>query len=141
MSATAEAFYNVSPRKGLSIGVVPSESHGGHGFATKPGYPNQWVEITIRSPLGVYSGNPQEMSRNHINILTSDVIVALPGNRGTKNEVSLAIAFMKPAILLGPADCFSDFPTDLPRAHDAATACEFIERHASWPVADTAQKS
>jgi len=30
-------------------------------------------------------------SRNHINILSSDVVIALPGSKGTYSEVMLAI--------------------------------------------------
>ena len=38
------------------------------------------------------------LSRNHINVLSSDVIVALPGGAGTRSEVELAVMYRKPVI-------------------------------------------
>jgi hypothetical protein len=56
------------------------------------GYPNPWVEIPVYTHLPVSGmGGLDASSRNHINILTSDVIVALPGSAGTWSEVMLAI--------------------------------------------------
>ena len=38
------------------------------------------------------------MSRNHINVLSSNVVIALPGGSGTASEVSLAIRYGRPVI-------------------------------------------
>jgi predicted Rossmann-fold nucleotide-binding protein len=39
--------------------------------------------------------------RNIINILSSDVVVALPGSTGTLSEIALALKNQKPLYLLG----------------------------------------
>lgn len=45
------------------------------------------------------AGSGQDLtSRNHINILSSELIVALPGGPGTLSEVQLAQIYAKPAI-------------------------------------------
>jgi len=44
------------------------------------------------------------MSRNHINILTADVIVALPGDAGTGSEVRLAVRYERPIIAFVESD-------------------------------------
>lgn len=56
-----------------------------------PNYPNPHVELAIATHLPV-SGKEgmSASSRNHINILTSDAVVALPGSHGTASEVQLA---------------------------------------------------
>lgn len=46
----------------------------------------------------------ESMSRNHINILTSDIIVALPGDAGTLNEVRLAVRYERPVIAFFESD-------------------------------------
>jgi uncharacterized protein (TIGR00725 family) len=104
MSSVARSFTSVKNRKGSSLGIVPSENGN-----LRPGYPNQWVEIPIITHLPL-SGN-QGMSgesRNHINILTSSVIIALPGKSGTSSEVKLALKYGKPLI------CFLDHPSEIP---------------------------
>ena len=44
------------------------------------------------------------MSRNHINVLSSDVIVALPGDAGTLSEVELAVRYERPLIAFVESD-------------------------------------
>ena len=51
------------------------------------------LTIPIRTGLGD--------ARNVINILSSDVVVALPGGAGTLSEIALAVKNGKPLILLG----------------------------------------
>ena len=63
------------------------------------GYPNSAVELAIFTHLplnGITGTDPR--SRNHINILSSDVVVVLPGNEGTESEMTLAVRYGKPAI-------------------------------------------
>jgi len=98
MEAVSRAFHHVSPRKGLVIGIIPGEATNS-GYSPKPGYPNPWVEIPIRTHLpksGVEGTDP--LSRNHINILSADVLVALPGSHGTASEVELALRYSRPLI-------------------------------------------
>ena len=63
------------------------------------GYPNAWVEIVIRTHLpGRGQAGDDLFSRNHINVLSSDVIVALPGGPGTASEARLAMHYGRPII-------------------------------------------
>jgi predicted Rossmann-fold nucleotide-binding protein len=66
----------------------------------KPNEDNELAEILIRTHLP-YSGNlgDHDLSRNHINVLTSDVIVVLPGGSGTFSELRLAWAYDKPILI------------------------------------------
>jgi hypothetical protein len=101
MNAVSRAFSEVPARRGLVIGIVPSAAEG---TAAEPrqGYPNPWVEITVFThlPMSGRSGT-DPMSRNHINVLSSNVLVALPGGSGTASEVSLAIRYGRPVSRCG----------------------------------------
>ena len=108
MTAVTKAFVETSPRRGISIGVIPTIKNEQNVFEPKPGYPNPYVELPILGPLGTYDGlDPEQLSRNHTNILTSDCIVALPGSKGTWNEISLAQRFQKTLFLFGPTEEFA----------------------------------
>jgi len=71
-----------------------------------PGYPNEWAEVVIQTHLATSGTAGTDLtSRNHINILSSDVVVALPGGPGTLSEVQLANIYGKQAIaFLGPEE-------------------------------------
>ncbi len=91
MEAVSRAFVQAPGRRGSVIGVLPS----GHGDA----YPNPWVEIPVRTHLPLSGERGAEPgSRNHINVLTSDAIIALPGGAGTASEVRLALAYGRPLV-------------------------------------------
>ena len=98
MASISRAFFEVSERKGLVIGVLPSQLDD-PDCRPKEGYPNPWVEIPIVThlPLSGHQGN-DPLSRNHINILSSDVIIVLPGGAGTLSEVELAEKYQKPIV-------------------------------------------
>ncbi len=98
MEAVSKAFCSVRARAGKSIGVLPGQVNDGM-YHPIPGYPNPWVELPVRThlPLSSFHGTQLE-SRNHINILTPDVIVALPGSHGTASEVQLAVQYGKPLV-------------------------------------------
>ncbi len=102
MQAATEAFVGVPDRPGRAIGILPG-SAGGPGAPasgeTPPGYPNRWVEIAIRTHLdarGARGGDAD--SRNHLNVLTSDVVIVLPGGAGTASEARLALRYGRPAV-------------------------------------------
>ena len=98
MEAVSRAFYHVSPRKGLVIGILPGTATDS-GYSPRQGYPNPWVEIPIRTHLsksGVEGTAP--LSRNHLNVLTADVLIALPGSSGTASEVELALRYGRPLV-------------------------------------------
>jgi len=68
---------------------------------------NGQAEILIRTHLP-YSGEElgvHDLSRNHINILTSDLIIILPGGGGTLSELQLSYDYDKPtAVFLNGGD-------------------------------------
>jgi len=102
MAAVSQSFYDTPNRRGLVIGVLPYDESPEE---PRHGYPNQWVEIPVRTHLPSSGKRGMEpMSRNHINVLTSDVIVALPGDEGTLSEVRLAVRYKRPIIAFVESD-------------------------------------
>ncbi|GMH44042.1 hypothetical protein BSKO_11976 [Bryopsis sp. KO-2023] len=97
MEAVSGAFARVKPRKGLVIGVIPGKTLLDGTVVNPSGYPNEWVELPIQTHLSGM-GDSEAMTRNHINILTSGVVVALPGGEGTAHEVRLARKYRKPVV-------------------------------------------
>lgn len=99
MGAVCKAFAETGGRRGLSIGVVPAESID-DPTTTPAGYPNDFIDIPIRTHLVrkqplLWDG----LTRNHINILTADAIVALPGSHGTLHEIAVSIRLGRPTAL------------------------------------------
>lgn len=94
MELVARAFCERRDELGsaaLSIGIVPGEAGADGVYATRPGYPNPWVELAIYTHLPRSgAGGTSPMSRNHINVLSADIVVALPGGSGTQSELELA---------------------------------------------------
>jgi len=120
MASVGAAFVSVEARAGRCIGVLPGPDH-------RPGYPNPSVEIAIRTHLpltGAMGTDPR--SRNHVNVLTADAIVALPGGEGTKSEVQLSVRYGRPAILYGPRDAFWEWPR-VPHADSLEAVARFLE--------------
>lgn len=114
MTATSRAFAETPGRAGLCIGVLPGAEDG---KGSPVGYPNPWVEVAIRThlPLSGAAGTGPD-SRNHINILSADAVVALPGSAGTRSEIELAIRYGRPLAL------FDHPPGDSEQSTDAAAA-------------------
>ncbi len=81
---------------GLVVGVLPDEHI--HGMSLD-------VDIPILTGMGD--------ARNVINVLSSRVIVALPGGAGTISEVAHALKFNRPVVTLGLelGDLFSEHRT------------------------------
>jgi uncharacterized protein (TIGR00725 family) len=98
MQAVSKAFVQTENRQGLSIGIIPGEIKNDQ-YNSLPNYPNPWIEIPVFThlPLSGTQGK-SAMSRNHINILSSDFIVVLPGSTGTISEVELALKYKKPVV-------------------------------------------
>ena len=102
MAAVSKSFYDTPNRQGLVIGILPFDESLEN---PKDGYPNQWVEIPVLTHLPLSGERGMEpMSRNHINILTSDLIVALPGDAGTLSEVRLPVSYERPVIAFVESD-------------------------------------
>ncbi|MBA7627987.1 hypothetical protein ES703_35457 [subsurface metagenome] len=68
---------------GLTIGILPG---------TDAGWASEYVDIPVLTGAG--------LARNYINVLTSQVVVALPGRTGTISEIALALNIGKKVISL-----------------------------------------
>ena len=68
---------------GLTIGILPG---------TDPAWASEYIDIPILTGIG--------FARNYINVLTSKVVVALPGRTGTISEIALALNIGKRVISL-----------------------------------------
>ena len=116
MREVSRAFAEVPDREGRTIAVVPGDyDPAGKQYAPLKGYPNPWVELPVYTHLP-HSGElgSAHSSRNHINILSSDVIVFLPGGLGTLNEARLSARYRKPAVAwLGDSDLSGEFPKSI----------------------------
>jgi uncharacterized protein (TIGR00725 family) len=98
MAEASRAFAEERGRAGLVLGVLPGAGSGGSGAAPR-GYPNPWVEIAVRTHLPERGARGREpLSRNHVNVLTCDALIALPGGAGTASEVDLALAYGRPLV-------------------------------------------
>ena len=98
MASVSRAFYETPGRRGRVIGVLPCREEDPLR-GPKPGYPNSWVEIPIATHLALSGEQGQDdLSRNHINVLSADAVVALPGGLGTLSEVNLALRYHRPVV-------------------------------------------
>lgn len=131
MAAAARAFTSVRDRPGLSIGVLPGRLHGGEGEASAApaGYPNPWIELPIRTHLP-WSGErgAEPLSRNHVNVLSSDALVALDGGAGTASEIALALRYRRPlvAFLAKAGPDHPESPAGMPLAATLAEVEAFL---------------
>lgn len=133
MESVSRAFSAVPGREGLVIGILPAEGvppdRANADPGTPPGYPNPWVELAIRTHLDARGDHGSGLrSRNHINILSSDLVIALPGSSGTASEVALAIRYRRPLILLGDTAWASNLPASVPTTESVDEAVEFVRR-------------
>jgi uncharacterized protein (TIGR00725 family) len=97
MAQVSEAFHRTQPRKGLVLGIIRAGTDDQHPY--QPRSVNDWVEIPIYTHLPLSGKQGKELgSRNHINVLTADVAVVLPGGSGTGSEVELALEYGVPVI-------------------------------------------
>jgi len=112
MEAVARAFVGTSPRRGIAIGIIPGEVDAIEALERREataveyeqhsGYPNPWIELAIYTHLpDSGTEGTRRSSRNHINVLSADAIVALPGEAGTESEMWLAVQYGVPIIAFG----------------------------------------
>src|SRR5262249_32935326 len=113
----------------ICIGIVPCESEGDRA-TPKAGYPNRFIELAIYTHLPS-SGDQgtHDLSRNHINVLSSAAIVALPGEAGTVSEIELAIRYGKPLIAFSPDLELVRFPRSVRRTDNIDEVKMFLESH------------
>lgn len=87
---------------GSACGIMDAASQGAHeagglvvgilkGEGAEEG--SRFLDVAVRTGMGD--------ARNVINVLTSDVVIALPGGHGTISEVALALKSGKTVVLLG----------------------------------------
>jgi uncharacterized protein (TIGR00725 family) len=115
MRAVSRAFSRYPGDRGICIGIIPCASEADR-TTPKAGYPNEFVELAIYTHLP-YSG-PQgthDLSRNHINILSSAAIIALPGEHGTASEATLAVRYRRPIVAYGDPILMKHFPAPIER--------------------------
>jgi predicted Rossmann-fold nucleotide-binding protein len=135
MEAVSRAFHAASPRTGIAIGIVPAvvtpldalEERRDANVDYRPmnGYPNPWIELAIYTHLPD-SGEAGTLrsSRNHINVLSADAIVALPGGPGTEAEMWLAVQYGVPIVAYG--EHAADVPFGIARARTLPELREFL---------------
>lgn len=127
MASISRAFFDVPERKGSVIGVLPCQADD-PDCRPKEGYPNPWVEIPIVTHLPLSgSQGADPLSRNHINILSSDIIIALPGGAGTLSEVMLAVKYQRPLVAyLHERSELSGLPPTVPIVNTLEGVQEFV---------------
>lgn len=126
MTEVSRAFARVEDRRGLVIGVCPASDED-PGRA-RPGYPNEWVELPVMTHLPL-SGplGTEDRSRNHVNVLSSTVIVALPGGDGTASEVRLAVRYGRPVIaFVRDRSDIPQLPDEVPDTSDLEAVKLFV---------------
>lgn len=131
MAAVTEAFVGVADRPGRAIGIlpaVPPDAAGAAAGSAPSGYPNPWVEIAIRTHLhrlGAHGGAAG--SRNHLNVLSSDALIILPGGEGTASEARLALHYKRPCIAyLAHRNAVPGLPADIRVAPRFEGVVEFV---------------
>jgi uncharacterized protein (TIGR00725 family) len=96
---------------GLTFGVLPGKDKG---------TASEYIDVVIATGMGD--------GRNYINVLSSDIIVSLPGKAGTISEIALALKNRKKVILLSfDVGATFDFYRDKGLLTDADTPEEAIE--------------
>jgi len=128
MTSVSRAYTEARRERGICIGIVPCADID-HRARPRNSYPNPFVELPIFTHLP-YSGEQgqHDLSRNHINILSSMAIVALPGGSGTASEVELAVKYQKPIIAFTPSEALvSRFPRTVRRTRQIGEVEAFLE--------------
>jgi predicted Rossmann-fold nucleotide-binding protein len=139
MADVSQAFFEASPRHGLIIGIVPAtvepldaierQEPRTVDYVLPPGYPNKWVEIAIYTHLPDSGADGTlRSSRNHINVLSADVIVAFSGQEGTLSEIWLATQYGVPVIAYGTHHGWPPFA--IPYAASLGALREFLSPYA-----------
>lgn len=127
MTSVSRAFTSAPRSIGISIGIIPCLD-AAHRNLPKPGYPNPYVELPVFTHLSATGTQGWEnLSRNHINILNSNVIIALPGGPGTASEIGLALEYGRP-VLAFESDTHRavDIPSEVRRVRSIADVAAFI---------------
>lgn len=117
MESVSRAFAESRGRRGLVIGVL------------RAGVPeNPYVEIAIRTHLAAHGEHGADpLSRNHLNVLSSDLIIALPGGPGTRTEIELALRYGRPTVaFLRDVGELAGLPSAIPLASTLEDVQRFV---------------
>jgi uncharacterized protein (TIGR00725 family) len=130
MTSVSRAFTGEARVAGICIGIVPCASLADRS-TPKEGYPNELVELPIMTHLPLSgSRGTEDLSRNHINILSSVAIVALPGGAGTASEVALAEKYGKPIVVFTSSESLvATFPKSARRVTSIDDVETFLREH------------
>ena len=127
LASVSRAFRAVPDRAGLIVGIVPC---GEAPDVPQDGYPNPFVELPIVTHLprsGTSGTDP--MSRNHINVLSADAVLVLPGGAGTLSEVRLALDYGRPvAAFFEDRGLLAGIPDEVPLVPTLDDVGRFLER-------------
>jgi len=128
MASVSRAFAEHPGRLGVVIGVLPCDP-ADPLCRPRPGYPNPWVEVAIAThlPFSGMSGR-EPLSRNHINVLSCQAILVLPGGSGTASEARLALRYEKPILAYLDRDEMPQLPEEIPATTDFAAVRDFLDR-------------
>lgn len=101
---------------GLVIGILPdADLHQASSH----------LDVPIVTDLGY--------GRNYVNVLSSRVVIALPGRAGTLSEIALALSIERPVVLLGfdPGPAFDEYRNRglLTDAHSPEEVVAEVKRH------------
>jgi predicted Rossmann-fold nucleotide-binding protein len=121
MEAAAQGFTQIENRAGFSIGIVPRDPNGplqrAHRDPDGRPYPNAFIEIPIFTALPPRVEDWHSIAaRNHVNVLSADAAVVLPGDTGTRNELDMTAFYREDAgeprgerrtVLIGPLAAFA----------------------------------
>ena len=130
MASVSKGFSEIRDRKGLVIGIIPCQS-AALSSIPKNGYPNPWVEIPVATHLPMSGEQGMDpLSRNHIVVLSSDVIVILPGGPGTLSEATLAVRYERPVVAyLNSPDELPGLPGSIPVVGSLDAVKEYVVAH------------
>jgi len=129
MTSVCRAYLEARRGRGVTIGVLPCASAAERNVP-RPGSPNAFIELPILTHLPL-TGNEgdDDLSRNHINILSSHAVIALPGSEGTASEVELALRYGRPiAIFASEAEEVAHFSPAVERLYDIGAVERFLAR-------------
>lgn len=135
MEAVSKKFRAAQVRQkktiGIIIGILRPESLDDGKIKAVRTVKKDYLDLSIRTHLP-FSGDKgtDTLSRNHINALTPDVMVALPGGGGTASEVTLALRYGTPVIVFAPdRAAVANFPDDASHAGTIEEVRAFLEKH------------
>jgi predicted Rossmann-fold nucleotide-binding protein len=137
--AAAEGFVSVKKRRGVCIGTIGRPTTAAfdrpRASADATQYPNRHVELVVYTTLPPQSHGEDTAERQRVNLISSNVVIALPGSVGTHDELQMAATMdgesakrpeERRTLLIGPAE---EFSRELRNLFAHAPAIADAERH------------